>query len=235
MKKIFKIILMLLCSAMAQTVNAEGNPNDDVFTTNNTNSEASLQNVVSEPSMRFRFRVEAGASFAAMGLSTDPNDPAVTKESTINFSSIEPAFALGTDLLLTKNPDLSFMGLLGFGYQSHSKDNQDVKFGRLQLRLGATYVFDHSKKYAPLVYGGVNGNYLVGFDSKNISPDYWIGKPSFDKSGKDMLGFGFFLGGGVNMDLNGHDLRLTLEYGFNAIPPLEIQVHTIGVKAAFIL
>lgn len=235
MKKIFKLVLALVCATMVQTSRAEVNPGSDDITVLNTENETSVQVPTSDPTVKFRFRVDVGASFAAMRLGTDPNDPAIIKESSINFSSFEPSVALGTDLQLTRNPDLSFMGLLGFGYQSYSKDKQEVKYGQLQLRLGVTYVFDHSKKYAPLVYGGFNGNYLVGFDSKNISPDYWIGKPSFDKSGKDMLGFGFFLGGGVNMDLDGHDLRLSLEYGFNAIPPLEIQVHTIGVKAAFIL
>ncbi len=234
MKKIFKFALAIMGMAMVQTVQAGVNPGEEVVSSNNVASETSIQAPGDGPSVKFRFRAEVGAAFAALGLTTDPNDPSITKEKTINFSSIEPSFGLGTEMQLLRNPDLSFMGMLNFGYQSYSKDNQEVKYGQLQLRLGVNYIFDRSKKYAPFVYGGINGNYLVGFDSKNIGPEYWIGKPAFDKKGSDMLGFGLFLGGGVNMNLDGHDLRLSLEYGFNAIPPLEIQVHTIGLKAAYV-
>lgn len=234
MKKILKFMVALVCMVSLQTANAKTNIVNDGFKTNDKESTSSVQSTDGEPAVKFRFRAEAGVAFAAMGLSTDPNDTKVKKEETINFSSVEPSLALGAEMQLTKNPDLSFMGMFGFGYQSYSKDAQEVKYGQLQLRLGATYIFDSTKKYAPFIYGGLNGNYLVGFDSKGITEDYWIGKSSFDKSGGDMLGMGVFLGGGVNMNLNGHDLRVSLEYAFNAIPPLEIQVHTIGAKVAFV-
>lgn len=233
MKKIFKFSLVLMGLAMVQTVQASVNPEEENISSNSVESITSVQTPGDEPSVKFRFRVEAGASFAAMGLSTDPNKKEV-KDNTINFSSIEPSVGLGAEMQLLRNPDLSFMGMLNFGYQTYSKDNQEVKYGQMQLRLGINYIFDRAKKYSPFVYGGFNGNYLMGFDSKGVSHDYWVGDPTFDKKGSDMLGFGLFLGGGVNMNIDGHDMRLSLEYGFNAIPPLEIQIHTIGLKAAYV-
>ncbi|MBR4390271.1 MAG: hypothetical protein IKT00_14010 [Prevotella sp.] len=234
MKKIFNFLFALMALVLAQEVQAAVSSEGENTISYSIDNETYVQAGGEGPSVKFRFRVEAGVAFSALGLTTDPNDPAITKEKTINFSTLEPSFGLGAEMELLRNPDISFMGMLNFGYQSYSKDNQEVKYGQLQVRLGTTYIFDRAKKYSPFVYGGVNGNYLVGFDSKNIGAEYWIGKPSFDKKSSDMLGFGLFLGGGENMDLDGHDLRLSLEYGFNAIPPLEIQVHSIGLKAAYV-
>lgn len=238
MKKIFKFSLVLMALAMVQTVQANVNPEEENSSSYSVESKSSVQAPGDGSSVKFRFRIEAGAAFAAMRLTTDPNDPTVTKEGSISFSSFEPSIGIGTEAQMLNNPDLSFMGMFNFGYQSYSKDDntlkKEVKYGQFQIRLGVNYIFDRAKKYAPFIYGGVNCNYLVGFDSKNIGSDYWIGKDAFDKKGADMLGFGLFLGGGVNMNLDGHDLRLSLEYGFNAIPPLEIQVHTIGLKAAYV-
>ena len=238
MKKIFKFSLALMGLAMVQTVQANVNPEEENSSSYSVESKSSVQAPGDGSSVKYRFRIEAGAAFAAMRLTTDPNDPAVTKEGSISFSSFEPSIGIGTEVQMLNNPDLSFMGMFNFGYQSYSKDDnalkKEVKYGQFQIRLGVNYIFDRSKKSAPFIYGGVNCNYLVGFDSKNIGSDYCIGKDAFDKKGADMLGFGLFLGGGVNMDIDGHDLRLSLEYGFNAIPPLEIQVHTIGLKAAYV-
>ena len=234
MKKIFKFSLALMGLVMVQTVQASVNPEEDNTNSNNVESTMSVQAPGDNSSVKFRFRIEAGASFAAMRVTTDPNDPAVTKEGSTSFSSFEPSIGIGAEAQMLRNPDLSFMGMFNFGYQSYSKDEKEVKYGQVQLRLGVNYIFDRAKKYAPFIDGGFNCNYLVGFDSNNMGEDYWIGKKAFDKKGADMLGFGLFLGGGVNMDLDGHDLRLSLEYAFNAIPPLEIQIHTIGLKAAYV-
>ena len=163
--------------------------------------------------LKVSFRVEAGVDFNTV------RNKHYTGENWIETSCTTPYLGIGADFLIPRfSKSLSLETLLTVNKKSGSEEEIDYlqkvtamhfEYYDLALQLGLNYKFLPQHRVSPFIRGGFALNEMLGIETENMN-HYKIGHNNQDF--RTRLGMGFYIGGGADIAIGSHSLRIVANY-----------------------
>lgn len=191
-------------------------------------SEKASRNVVA------KIRFQAG-----LGICTNNLKAAEDAYQSEDFSmtKVVPQLGIGADLLLPRssnNWSLQVLGLVSrwssskeIVYYSREFPTKtcELKYIDLELQLGVVYSFKPQSKYSPVLRGGLVAEKPVDCTRKNLN--------LYEVYKKDIVsvGYGFYLGAGVDLPIQHHLLRLAAEYKWANFKNSGLSISYLAINA----
>lgn len=163
--------------------------------------------------LNVRFRIEAGIDFNTV------RNKHYTGENWIETSCTTPYLGIGADFQIPRfSKNLSFETLLTVNKKSGSAEEVDYlqkvtamhfEYYDLALQLGPVFKLLPQCRVSPFIRGGFAMNEMFGIETENMD-HYKIGHN--DQDFRTRLGIGFYIGGGADIAIGSHSLRIVANY-----------------------
>lgn len=183
-----------------------------------------------------KFRLQAGIELGSNklgGLITN-----YVAYNDITMKTAVPHLGIGVDLLfprLNKHWSVQALALVSrwsmsdeyiVSIYNRSKEKVSLKYWDLNFQVGPVYSFSPESKISPVLRAGFAMETPFGIKKSNF------GKLLFDNDlNPTIQSYGFYVGTGVDMAIQKHTLRLTLEYQWTHSPNNEVDFSHLGICA----
>ena len=147
-----------------------------------------------------------------------------------------PELGIGADFSFPRlNRHLSVQVMALMGRWSMSDDTYyptgqpvSLKYWNLGLLAGPTYSFMPKSKISPILRGGFVADIPLYIQKQRF------GNFAFDQDINPAIQcYGFYIGGGVDIAIKKHVLRLTAEYRWSTSLNKEVDISRLGISAEF--
>ena len=189
-------------------------------------------------SVSARFLVQAGIGFGSNKLKKKPSE--YVKNNDVTMNTAVPEIGIGVDLAFPRfNKNLSVQARVLLSRWSMSDDyiardsdtkptSISLKYWDLGFQVGPAYSFLPQSKFSPVLRAGFAMETPLGIKKTNF--DYL----AFDSEDNPTIqAYGFYVGGGVDIAIQKHILRVTAEYQWTHSPNDEVDFGLFAIKAGF--
>ena len=180
--------------------------------------------------------IKAGLAFGSNKLSGYINTWGGTSCDGITMNTTVPEIGIGADFSFPRlNRHLSVQVMALMGRWSMSDDTYystgkpvSLKYWDLGLQAGPTYSFMPKSKISPILRGGFVADIPLYIQKQRF------GNFAFDQDINPAIQcYGFYIGGGVDIAIKKHVLRLTAEYRWSTSLNKEVDISRLGISAEF--